>query len=153
MPVAQTEFDEVQGQFSPDGRWIAYASNRTGMYEIWVQPFPNPSDLRQQISTGGGTFPVWEPDGSELFFRSPDNTLMAVPRPEARTTPPFDYLVPVPLFSTQMVTAGTNVYPAGPFSRAQYAVADDGRFLMNVDAIGAIPPIKLVLNWTAALGL
>ena len=150
VAVAQTEFDEVQGKFSPDGRWIAYASNRTRVYEIWVQPFPNPSDLRQQISIGGGTFPTWGPDGRELFYLSPDNTLMAVPRPEGRTTPPFDYLEPVPLFSTQLVMAGTNIFPTGPFSTAQYAVAD-GRFLMNVDVIDAVPPINVVLDWTAGL--
>jgi Tol biopolymer transport system component len=149
--VAQTEFDEVQGQFSPDGRWIAYASNQTGVYEIWVRPFPNPSNLRQQISTAGGTFPTWGPDGRELFFLSPDNTLMAAPRPDGQPTSAFDYLEPVPLFSTQVVMTGTNIYPAGPYSTAQYAVAEDGRFLMIVEAIDAVPPINVVLDWTAAI--
>jgi len=155
VPVAaQAEFDEVQGKFSPDGRWIAYASNRTGIYEIFVEPFPNPSGVgREQISIGGGTFPIWALDGTELYFLSPDNTLMAVSRPDGRTTPPFDYLAPVPLFSTRLVLSGTNIFPTGPFSRAQYAVAADGGFLMNLYASDAVPPINIVLGWRGELGL
>jgi dipeptidyl aminopeptidase/acylaminoacyl peptidase len=147
IPVAQSKFDEAQGQFSPDGRWVAYASNETGRSEIWVQPFPA-TGARWQVSLGGGSYSRWGPDGKELFFLAPDNTLMAVPiqaNPKAGT---LVHGAPTALFATRMVVSGTNVFPTGVFSAAQYVVAADGRFLMNVDANTAPVPINVVLNWT-----
>ena len=149
MPVAQSQFDEAQGQFSPDGRWIAYASNETGRYEIWVQPFPA-TGTRWQVSLDGGSFPRWQHDGSELFFIHPDNTLMAVPIRAGSEANAFDYQAPEALFATQLVTAGTNIFPGGPYSTAQYAVGADGAFLINVDIVDT-SPINIVLNWPAGL--
>jgi Tol biopolymer transport system component len=65
FPVAHTDFDEVQGQFSPNGRWIAYASNESGRYEIYVQAFPTAAGKRP-VSAGGGIYPRWRRDGREL---------------------------------------------------------------------------------------
>jgi serine/threonine-protein kinase len=70
-PLIQTEFSEDHGAISPDGRWIAYDSNLSGPFEIYVQRFPELGD-RQRISTGGGRNPLRSPDGRELFYLSLD---------------------------------------------------------------------------------
>ena len=76
IPIAQTPANEERGRFSPDGRWVTYESTESGRSEIYVQTFPDLT-RKVQISTGGGSAPVWRGDGRELFFRSPDDTLMA----------------------------------------------------------------------------
>jgi Tol biopolymer transport system component len=65
--------------FSPDGRWIAYASNETGRLEVYIRSYPPREGLVRQVSEGGGTAPVWAPDGSELYFRNEAGMLVAVP--------------------------------------------------------------------------
>ena len=72
-----TPFNEYFPAFSPDGRWLAYASNESGTFEVYVRPFPGPGG-RWQISTGGGTAPVWSRDGRELLFATPALRVMAV---------------------------------------------------------------------------
>ena len=76
FPVLQTMFDETEGQFSPDGRWIAYVSNESGRPEVDVQPFPAPGG-KWQISTMGGSQVRWRSDGRELYYLAPDGRLMA----------------------------------------------------------------------------
>ena len=76
-PLVQTEAIEAFPVISPDGGWIAYASNETGQREVYVQRFPELGQ-RRQISTGGGSQPRWSPDGRELFYAI-GNTLMVVP--------------------------------------------------------------------------
>ena len=78
FPVLQTPFDETSGQFSPDGRWVAYQSNESKTMQIYVRPFPG-SGGQWQVSTEGGSQPRWGPDGKELFYVAPDARLMAVP--------------------------------------------------------------------------
>jgi serine/threonine protein kinase/Tol biopolymer transport system component len=75
-PLFRTQFNEVNGQFSPDGKWIAYESDESGRYEIFVVPFPGPGGKRQ-ISAGGGSYPRWRRDGREIFYVGPDNRLRA----------------------------------------------------------------------------
>jgi serine/threonine-protein kinase len=75
-PLAQTMSNERDGEISPDGRWIAYASNESGRLETYVRPFPDVASGRWQISTSGGRTPLWSRNGQELFFRSPDGTVM-----------------------------------------------------------------------------
>jgi Tol biopolymer transport system component len=148
VPVATTNFDEVQGQFSPDGRWVAYASNETGRYEVYVRPFPGPGG-KWPVSTSGGITPRWRHDGKELFYVSPDNGMMAAPIQITADGPPI-LGAPVPLFPTRLVIGNTG--SAGVTSRAQYAVAPDGRFLLNVSADDpAASPITIVLNWMTGL--
>jgi Tol biopolymer transport system component len=125
-PFVQTVADESQAAFSPDGHWVAYQSNEGGPLEVYVQPFPGPGG-KQQISTAGGASPRWRPDGTELFYLSPEATLMAAPiRTQGPTLEPG---APLPLFPARIT---------GPFSgtagniRPQYDVSADGRFLMNV---------------------
>ena len=76
QPFLRTPFNESAPRFSPDGRWLAYISDESGRYEIYVQPYPGPGG-KWQISTEGGTEPVWNPNGRELFYRSGDK-MMAV---------------------------------------------------------------------------
>lgn len=78
FPVIQTAFDEQSGQFSPDGKWIAYQSNESGRQDVYVQPFPGPGEKRR-ISIDGGTHVRWRPGGKELFYIAPDGRLMVVP--------------------------------------------------------------------------
>src|SRR5262249_32518692 len=76
FPVVQTEANETAGTLSPDGRWLAYASDVSGQFEIYVQSFPEGAGKRQ-VSTGGGNGPRWRQDGSELFYYAADGKLMA----------------------------------------------------------------------------
>ena len=146
--VVQTNFDEMQGQFSPDGRWIAYASNESGRYEVYVRPFPDAGG-KWQVSTGGGTQPRWGRNGQELVYVAPDARLMVAPIRVVQGA--IDAGTPVALFATRLAS-GSNILPAGFNSSAQYAVAPDGRFLMNVSAGEAVTaPITIVLNWAAVL--
>jgi Tol biopolymer transport system component len=150
FPVLQTRFDEIQGQFSPDGRWLAYASNESGRDEIYVQTFPEAGG-KWQISAAGGLQPRWRRDGQELFYVAPDNRLMAAPIRVAPGTKALEAGAPVPLFTTKLAT-GPNIVPAGFQARAQYAVAANGRFLMNISADdGVISPITIVQNWAVGL--
>ena len=144
-PYLNSQFDEAEGKFSPDGRWVAYVSNETGRNEIYVQSFP-PSGVKFTISTGGGTQPQWRKDGTELFYLAADQMLMAVPvklgRPPAE---PFQPGSPKPLFALPQYLGG--------FVGRDYAVSNDGqKFLVStVEGSGESPPLTVVLNWQAGL--
>jgi hypothetical protein len=132
------------GQFSPDGKMIAYESNESGRSEVFVLPFPGPGP-RIAVSVNGGAQPRWRGDGKELFFIGLDERLMAVAISlPAGDTPRVG--TPAALFTTRIGGALQNI------SRQQYFVARDGqRFLMNtVVDHGPLVPITLVLNWNAA---
>ena len=148
FPVLQTPFDETAGQFSPDGRWLAYQSNESGPAEVYVRPFPGSSG-KWQVSIAGGNQPRWRPDGKELFYVAPDGRLMAVSIAVGADKQTLEIAAPVPLFATRLASASGIT---GVARKPQYAVAPDGRFLMNVaveEATG--PPITIVLNWDAEL--
>ena len=148
--VLQSSFDEIEGQFSPDGRWFAYASDESGRYEIYIQTFPVGGG-KWQVSSAGGVQPLWQRDGHELLYVAPDARLMAVPIRLVQDTHALEAGAPVALFSTRLAT-GVNIATAGFQARAQYAVAPDGRFLMNIAADEAVTsPITIVQNWTGGL--
>ena len=136
----QTEANELWAQFSPDGRWVAFQSNATGRYEIYVRPFEAHGGL-VPVSTGGGVYPRWSRDGRELYFVAPDARMMAARIHATATTLQAD--VPEPLFATQKLGGGQNVIAHGH----QYDVARDGRFLINMDVEASGPPIVLLMNW------
>jgi eukaryotic-like serine/threonine-protein kinase len=140
FPVVQTPFDEAEAQISPDGRWLAYGSNESGRYEIYLRPFPA-GGPRVQVSAAGGAQVRWAPSGKELFYVAPDRRMMAVEVRAGRDAP--DVSAPVALFPTNL-PSGTNILGGKP----QYVVTRDGRFLLNtaVDATNT-PPITIVLNW------
>jgi len=142
FPVVQTPFDEASGDISPDGKWVAYTSDESGRIEVYVQSFPGPGGKRQ-ISTTGGSQIRWRPDGRELFYVAADERLIAVPI-TLGADGQLETGAPVPLFRTRI---------SPYFDRhAQYSIAPDGRFLMNVVVEAPdVPPITVVLNWDAAL--
>lgn len=141
-PVLQTQFNETQGQFSPNSRWIAYTSDVSGKPEIYVQPFPPSSGSgKWMVSNGGGTQARWRKDGSELLYISADKKLMSV---EVATNPSFKYEVPKALFPLPIVQAGT-------FDFRWDISADGKRLLVSTSADSASEPITVVLNWTAGL--
>ena len=144
FPVVQTNFDERDGQFSPDGKWIAYQSNESGRFEIYVQPFPGPGG-KSQVSNNGGAQVRWRRDGKELFYIALDDRLMAVPIRIASDGQTLEAGAPVPLFVTRIGSAASpNV------TRQQYMVSADGqRFLMNTLTEEATSPITVILNWKA----
>jgi eukaryotic-like serine/threonine-protein kinase len=138
QPFLRTKFNEAAPRFSPDGRWLAYISDESGRNEVYVQPYPGPGG-KWQISTEGGTEPVWNPSGRELFYRSGDK-MMAV---EIATQPGFAAGTPRMLFEGR--------YDPPPFPIANYDVSRDGqRFLMlkpTEQAQAAPTQINVVLNW------
>src|SRR6185436_7255156 len=77
MPFLHSEFNEFQGQLSPDSRWMAYTSDVSGQPEVYVQPFPS-ADNELRISTAGGSQPRWRGDGKELFYLAADGKQIAV---------------------------------------------------------------------------
>jgi Tol biopolymer transport system component len=143
LAVAQSKSDETEGQFSPDGKWVALVSNDSGRPEVVVQSFPE-GRARTQVSTAGGTQVRWSGDGKEIFFIAPDGKMMAVSIAFGSASP--DVKLPVPLFQTHLAT-GTNVLGIKP----QYAVSRDGRFLLNSAIEGASTPIVVSVNWMKTL--
>jgi dipeptidyl aminopeptidase/acylaminoacyl peptidase len=142
IPVIQTKAQERNAQFSPDGKWIAYESDDSGRFEIYVQPFPGPG-RREQISNAGGAQVRWRADGKELFYIALDRQLMAVPIRFDAEHRSIEAAKPVPLFTTSVGD------PDQAVSRQQYIVSPDGtRFLMNT-VIGedTASPITVILNW------
>jgi Tol biopolymer transport system component len=140
-PVLQTaSFDQIQAKLSPDGRFLAYASNESGRSEVYVQPFPTTGG-KWQISSGGGGLPLWRPDGKELFFLAEGGKLMSA---EIRTDGGFQSGVPRQLFQANIKYRGES-WP--------YDVRTDGQaFLVNLLAEGdSAAPLTIVLNWSASL--
>jgi Tol biopolymer transport system component len=141
--VVRTGFNESGAQLSPDGKWVAYRSDKSGRAEVYVQPFPLDQGTDRVISTGGGSQPRWGSGGRELFYIALNEQLMGVPiapSPDGRSVVPGE---PVPLFRTRVGGAVRAVF------EQQYAVSRDGqRFLMaTVPENPETPPIVVVLNW------
>ena len=136
QPFLRTQFNEAAPQFSPDGRWLAYMSDESGRNEIYVRPYPGPGG-KYQISTEGGTEPVWGHNG-EIFYRS-GNKMVAI---DTTTQPTFSAGRPKVLFE------GT--YVPALLTNANYDVSRDGqRFLMVKESTQATSSaqINVVLNW------
>jgi Tol biopolymer transport system component/predicted Ser/Thr protein kinase len=132
---------DTSPRFSPDGHWIAYSSNESGRYEIYVRPYPGPGG-KWQISTEGGSEPVWNPKGHELFYRQ-GQRMFAV---DYSAEPAFSAGKPKVLFE--------GPYVQTPRSFPDYDVSSDGqRFLMlkAPDQAVAPAPINVVLNWSDEL--
>jgi Tol biopolymer transport system component len=133
----RTTFNESVPRFSPDGRWLAYVSDESGHWEIYVQPYPGPGG-KWQISTEGGTEPVWNPNGRELFYRTGDKMMVV----DIATQPSFTAGKPRVLFEGQ--------YLPTPVTFPNYDVSPDGqRFLMLKEGERATSAtqINVVLNW------
>ena len=145
-PFADTKFNEDQGQFAPDTHWIAYVSDESGGFEVYVRPFPAPAGGagKIQVSRGGGMQPRWRRDGRELFYLSLDGKMMAV---DVTLGPVFKAGTPEPLFQASFARNGKQI-PLDAF--AWDVTADGRRFLMNTVETTS-RPVTVVLNWDAAL--
>ena len=138
-PWIATEFNEGTPQLSPDGRWLAYVSNESGRYEVYVQAYPGTSE-KMTVSTDGGFEPVWSPDGRELFY-SIGGRVMVV---SIQTTPVFRSNRPRQLFESPYISAATIAVRA-----RTYDVAPDGQHFLMIEGgeeEGA-NRLHLVLNW------
>jgi hypothetical protein len=137
-------FSENQGQFSPDGRWVAYVSNQSGQNDVYVRAFATDfsggaASLGDSVlvSRGGGTAPRWRGDGREIFYLAPDDTMMAVAVDPGQA---FRAGTPTPLFQSPSGTIVGDV------------TADGNRFLLIVPVgHSASVPFTVVVNWTAGL--
>jgi eukaryotic-like serine/threonine-protein kinase len=127
--------DQSQGQFSPDGRWVAYTSTESGRHEVYVQPFPA-TGAKWQVSVSGGEQPRWRRDGKELFYLAPDRALMAVP---IAVMGAFDDATPRRLFVTNIPFGDVNV------SQSYDVTADGERFLVAAaDPLSPQTPISVI---------
>src|SRR5205823_6235385 len=149
LPIS---FREAKAVFSPDGRWVAYHSNESGRNEIYVRPFVPPGlpgagipAGEWQVSTAGGIYPVWRPDGKELYYLNPAGAMMAAPITVTKAT--VEPGAPVVLFPTRIVGGGADTQQG-----RQYDVAPDGRFLINTVLDSGTAPITLLQNWQPPAG-
>ena len=138
-----SEYQQNGGNFSPDGRWIAYSSIETGQNEVYVQPFPATGE-KFKVSARGGAQARWSRGGKELFYLTIDGKMMAV---SVKTAPRFEVGVPQMLLSLPADAAFPNL------GNTYDVTADGQRFLVNAALDGTRgSPITIITNWTAALG-
>lgn len=150
-PLLKEEFSESQPQISPNGRWMAYTSDKSGIAQINVCPFPEVDGGRWQVSENGGNSPLWSHDGRELFYRNGD-AVMVVP---VNTEPTFSFETPKVLFQKGYVSASALAILGGALDHESYLwdIGRDGRFLMIKEVQPATPvgegprKINIVLNW------
>ena len=143
QPLVQTNFNELNAEISPDGRWFAYESNESGQYEIYVRTFPDAAAGRWQISTGGGTKPLWARNGQELFYVAPTGALMAV-----RVAPGATFTAGTP---TRLFDGRYYIGDAANVGRT-YDVSPDGRRFLMMKADTTTPAtIIVVQNWDQEL--
>jgi serine/threonine-protein kinase len=141
-PLVQTPFAERNGIISPDGRWLAFESNDSGQNEVYVRPFPDVHRGHWQVSTGGGTRPLWARSGQELFYLSPSGALMRVGVERGRS-----WAATAP---TMLIKEGYFTVP-GVYPGRTYDISPDGqRFLMLKAGGGAdqaaLPPSLIVVQ-------
>ncbi|MBI3049744.1 MAG: PD40 domain-containing protein [Acidobacteria bacterium] len=142
-PLVQTPFNERNGAVSPDGQWLAYESDSSGRLEIYVRRFSDPASGQWQVSTAGGTRPLWARDSRELFYLGLDGALMRVPVDAAGTA--WNAGTPMKLLESRYFGTGSN-------PGRTYDISPDGqRFLMikvaGTDQTAAPPHIVVVQNW------
>lgn len=147
FPFLQSPFNEAYAKLSPNGKWLAYTSDETHRNEVYVQEFAvSPAGRssagggKWQISTSGGSRPIWSRDGRELFFIGADQKMMTV---DIKTGPKFDPGAPRALFETRI----------GGSIDSLFDVGKDGHFLIPIRlAQGASSePMTVVVNWPAIL--
>ncbi len=138
FPLIATPFDDNYARISPDGRWVAYTSNESGRYEVYVAPFPG-GGSKSQVSNAGGAFPRWRQDGREIFYMSQDGRVHAA----AVSADASDFAVGAVSTLFKFTQPNAPGYP--------YAVTGDGqRFLVNTN-VAPPTPITVLVNWTNLL--
>jgi Tol biopolymer transport system component/predicted Ser/Thr protein kinase len=140
-PYLRTPSNKWWGRFSPEAppRWVAYHSDETGRWEVYIQAFPEPRGATR-ISTGGGQYPQWGTGGHELFYVSQDSKLMAVSLKQGANA--VEPSTPRELFPLPAVAAGFSPYDATP---------DGQRFLVRATPGQAAQPLTVIVNWPALL--
>jgi hypothetical protein len=138
VPLVATSFSELTPAISPDGRWLAYSSDETGVREVYVVPFPNSGTGKWAVSTHGGSEPLWSHHSGELFYRDGARNMVAV---EVKTTPVFSLGRATTLFNASGFV--------GDAEHQQYAVAPDDRRFLMLRPINASGYEKLIIvdNW------
>jgi serine/threonine-protein kinase len=142
VPLVVTRYDESAFALSPDGRWIAYHSDETGRPEVFVRPFPNTTDAKEQISSGGGRAPLWSRDGRTIFYLRADSAMMAVP---VAAGPVWRIGEPEALFRLRAPLAVLD-----PTFYTPWDIGPDGRFIFARSVEGARnrgAPLIVVENW------
>ena len=150
FPLVHTNYFEGEAVFSPDGRWIAYTTDDSGQANVFLQPFPDAGE-KLQVSTAGGSAPIWRADGRELYYLGADWTLMAV---AIDTTGRVDAGPPRALFPSGIFNTGFNTGQTSISIGQTHAVSKDGqRFLLNARTPQSsnVPPLNVVVNWMAAI--
>jgi eukaryotic-like serine/threonine-protein kinase len=142
-PLLQAKWTIRNAQFSPDGRWITYASNETGSMEIYVSPFLS-GNGKWQVSSGGGQEPRWRQDGKELFYVSQDGKMMAVP---VKLGASFEAGSPVALFQTH------RRQPVSSQDVFSYDVSADGQKFLIITKMdeASAAPLSMLLNWASQM--
>jgi len=141
-PLAETRLRGDMADFSPNGRFIAYQSDESGRYEIYVRPFPRVDNGRWQVSTAGGTRPAWSRNGRELFYLDASNAFTAVP--VNTSGPTISIGIPATVFDAKY---------AEPNPARHYDVSADGQRFLMLKAIATGDPnatpvsIVLVEHW------
>ena len=142
----QGDFDVGQGQFSPDGRWMAYASDESGRAEVYVTPFPA-GGSKWQVSTGGGSSPRWRRDGKELFYLANDSVLMSAEVEASGSS--FQVAAVRPLFHVPLRTGPARLGLEPTSEQISYDPGPDGKwFVVDAPPAGNPPPITLITNWS-----
>jgi Tol biopolymer transport system component len=146
FPLMNSPFDEREPQLSPDGRWLAYGSDETGSYEIYVRPFSadgKVGDDKRRVSTNGGSEPKWRANGQELFYIAGDGQLMSVPVKTSGAG--IEFGTPRALFKTRLFGQQAILH--------EFDVTPDGQRFIVGTLIGEpkAPPPTVILNWTAEL--
>jgi Tol biopolymer transport system component len=138
-PYLRKAFNECMGRFSPDTRWVAFQSDESGRYEVYIDTFLEPHG-QVRISTGGGVMPEWGAGGRELFYVSPDSMLMSVSL--KRGSGSLEPSAPHALFPLLVIDTDVNPYDAA---------RDGQRFLVLENAGHAAQPLTVIVNWPALL--
>jgi serine/threonine-protein kinase len=144
--LLKEKYHEAQPRISPDGRWLAYTSNESGQYQVYVRPFPEVEGGRWQVSTSGGDSPLWSRDGRQLFFRNGDE-VMAVP---VKTVPALSLETPKMLFRGTYVGVDLGY---DNWDNSPWDISHDGQRFLMMKETGAASVggrsrrINIALNW------
>jgi serine/threonine protein kinase/Tol biopolymer transport system component len=153
IPYIESQSQKVHAQFSPNGRWVAYATNESGSFQIVIQTFPDPKS-KVVVTSKGGLEPRWRRDGRELYYLSLDGKLMVVPVVSDNGD--------MPVFGSEKVLFATPLTAFSTLPGFRYDVADNGKRFLIIAPVDTIPaaastteadstPIIAIYNWAAAL--
>jgi serine/threonine-protein kinase len=145
QPLFETPFIERNAALSPDEKWLAYDSNRSGRFEVYVRPFPDVDDMQILISSGGGAGPLWDQSGRDLYYLAADGHMMSA---QVGTESGFAASVPRKMFDA------SGYYTVGAGPGGTYDVSPDGRrFIMvksvpnNNEAVMSSARLVVTLHW------